>query len=151
MENRDFYVDFLRAVGFISIVMVHCNIPDALYMVNLFNVPLMVVVSGLVSNSSKNRNYTQYLLARFKRLLIPTWIFVTVYLIFLYALTQCGVIIFFTFNKNNILCSYLLLDSESGGIGFVWIIRVFLLTMLVTPFIHKVYIKLNGGGTSYVY
>lgn len=146
MDNRNSYVDFLRAVGFISIVMVHCNVPNVLYTLNLFNVPLMVVVSGLVSNSSIKRSYFHYIKARLKRLLIPTWIFVTAYLIFLYILTQYGFINHFKFNINSILYSYLLLDSESGGIGFVWIIRVFLLTMLVTPFICKIYNKLNGGG-----
>lgn len=148
MGTRDSYVDFLRALGFISIMMVHSSITSELYLINLFNVPLMVVVSGLVSKSSTKRNYRSYVLARLKRLLIPTWIFITAYLIFLYVLTQCRLINYFNFSVKSILYSYLLLDSESGGIGFVWIIRVFLLTMLVTPFIQKAYNKLNGGGYS---
>lgn len=144
--SRDSYIDFLRALGLISIMMVHCDIPRWLYQINLFNVPLMVIVSGLVADGSIKKRYISYLVSRTKRLVLPTWIFVTFFLLFLFVLTKAGLINNFIFNCNNIISSYSLLDSESGGIGFVWIIRVFLLTMLIVPWAVVLNKKLKSGG-----
>lgn len=136
-SNRDLYIDTLRAIGLISIMLVHSNIPRILYQINLFNVPLMIVVSGIVAGNTCKKKYQHYVMSRLKRLLIPTWIFITAYLSFLFLLSKMGVINYFDFNLHNIICSYCLLDSESGGIGFVWIIRVFILTMFITPLIAR--------------
>ncbi len=134
---RDTYIDILRAIGILSIILVHSDKPYWLGQLNLFNVPLMVFVSGLCSTGPNKKSYYEYVYSRLKRLIIPTWIFIILYLPFLYILYKANVYHGMTFNANNILYSFLLLDKTYGGIGFVWIIRVFLLMMLVTPFVVK--------------
>lgn len=143
---RNDYYDILRAIGLLSIVLVHCGIPRMLYQLNLWNVTLMVFISGIVSVSSSSieKSYFSYVWSRTLRLIIPTWIFISCYLTFLYLLTELHLIDFFLFNPKSIISSYLLLDSSFGGIGFVWIIRVFLLTTLATPIIYKFNKKIEG-------
>lgn len=41
----------------------------------------------------------------------------------------------FEFSIHNILCSLLLLDKNYGGIGFVWVMRIFLLMAIASPFV----------------
>lgn len=130
--ERNLYIDLLRAIGLLLILLAHIGPCPLLFELRAFDVVLMVFVSGLTFSMKKDFNYMQYVKNRTSRLIIPTYIFLTVYFILQYAFTN-------QFDVSNIISSYTLI----GGIGYVWIIRIFLLVMIVAPMIYKITIKLS--------
>ena len=132
MQERERYIDILRAFGLLSIIYVHVLfIPKCLLELNTFNVPLMIFVSGLCV-PIELPNLKEFYIKRIMRLIIPVWLFLSVYLIFLSILYNYGICLYYL-TPTMVWRSYMLLD----GIGFVWVIRIFLLMMLVTPMILK--------------
>ncbi|MEG2251361.1 MAG: acyltransferase family protein [Bacilli bacterium] len=131
---RDIKIDFIRFIGISLIILAHVSPPNWLFQFRNFDVPLMVVLSGyLYSMKSKKSNQLnlQYIIKRFKRLVIPVWIFLTI--LFL------GILVY----QPRILTLKLLITSFGlySGIGYVWIIRVYLIIALfgesVSNFINK--------------
>jgi fucose 4-O-acetylase-like acetyltransferase len=126
---RDNRIDFIRFLGFALIILAHVNPPYKLDAIRGFDVPMMVLISGIsFTLSKKGETYTQYVLKRFRRLIVPTWLFLTLFFISLFALGKANDISF-----NKILTSY----SLTSGIGYVWVIRVFFIVALLAPFISK--------------
>lgn len=121
--SRDIKIDFIRFIGISLIILAHVSPPNWLFQLRNFDVPLMVIVSGYLY-SMKNKKNTQfnleYIIKRFKRLVIPVWIFLTVLflIIFIY--------------QPQMITSKLLITSFGlySGIGYVWIIRVYLIIAL---------------------
>ena len=132
---RDIRVDLLRTLGLAMIILAHVGPPALIMQLRNFDVPLMILVSGMsFCLSYKQEAYGHYLWKRIKRLVFPVWIFLTIYF---------GVVDFFHLSMiklsfNTVLRSYLLID----GIGYVWIIKVFLLVAAVSPFIYQVHRKI---------
>ncbi|MCR5244526.1 MAG: acyltransferase [Bacteroidales bacterium] len=129
---RDKYLDFLRCVGLLLIVLAHVGTSGIVMHVRVFDVPLMLFVSGLSFGNKEldgKRDIANYFLKRIKRLLFPVYIFLAGYFIIQYSLYLAG--LSSSLNKNAILGSFLLL--EEPGVGYVWIIRVQLLVVLITP------------------
>jgi hypothetical protein len=73
--------------------------------------------------------YLSYLFNRIKRLLLPVWLFLSIYFVVVY-LTGFPIALPST---DVILSSFMLLE----GIGYVWIIRVFLMVAMVSPLIYR--------------
>ena len=138
--TRDLYIDFLRFLGLSLIILVHVNPPIDIAQVRCFDVPLMLFVSGLTVSGSNSNTYKDYIIKRSKRLIIPVWMFLAVYLPALYFL-QFKFLSDQYLTGEMIIRSFLLLDKS---IGYVWIIRIFLIVMLVTPFIQKVNTKVQS-------
>ena len=130
---RDHKIDLLRFIGLAMIILAHVGPPKILFQLRNFDVPLMVMVSGMSFGLTfrENENYLQYVWRRVKRLLFPVWIFLTIYFFFLYTFRP-SVINLQELHFETVLTSYFLI----WGIGYVWIIRVFLLVALVAPFIY---------------
>lgn len=155
---RDDSIDILRFIGLSMIILVHCNAPKWLGQIRCFDVPLMFFVSGLACSGKSIDNYTSYILKRAKRLLVPTWSFLTVFFLFL-----SGVLYFF--HKGLPSIEYIVESfMMTGGVGYVWIMRLFLLVAMVTPILIRINstIKSNlvlitlllcmwGGGDYYSY
>lgn len=146
---RDTRIDFLRFTGLMMIILAHVSPPEWLFQFRNFDVPLMVLISGLSYRLSvKNEPYAGYVWSRVQRLVFPVWIFLTVFFSAEYLITG-------PFNPDDIqraVRSYLLLD----GIGYVWIIRVFLLVALLAPFAYFWHIKQRSnskflGGIALLY
>lgn len=131
--KRDLYIDFLRFIGLSFIILVHVNPPVNVAQVRCFDVPLMLFVSGLTASSSRHYRYVDYVTNRTKRLIIPVWMFLVAYLPILYFV-QFKFLPEQYLTGEMIVRSFLLLDNS---IGYVWIIRIFLIVMLATPFILK--------------
>lgn len=127
--ERDIKIDFLRFVGLAMVIFAHVNPPDFLFQIRDFDVPLMVLVSawsfGLTYRGEQS--YGGYLWKRVKRLIFPVWIFLSIYFVAEYFIYPASL----ELNFNTILSSYALVS----GIGYVWIIRVFILVAVVSPFI----------------
>ena len=132
--NRDLRIDFLRFLGLSLVILAHVQAPFLLTQIRSFDVPLMVFVSGLTASGKAISSFWQYVRNRSKRLIIPVWLFLVVYTLPFFVLQK-----FFLpeqyLTGRMIVRSFLFLDES---IGYVWIIRVFLLVMLLTPMITKV-------------
>lgn len=141
IKERDNSIDILRAFSMILIVLAHVNAPYVITQLRSFDVPLIVMVSGLCYTGCKN-GYGQYVIKRFKRIYLPVFKFLLVFLGPFMALKLFGFNI--PWDWDQIFGSFLLLDNPS--IGFVWIMRVFLLMALISPVIHLIVNRLKLGG-----
>lgn len=135
MSERYNFIDFLRFIGISLIILAHCNPPTTIAQLRCFDVPLMLFVSGLSYGNRKFLKFgVNFYIKRIKRLIFPVYIFLTGYFVLFYVLGH-------SLSQNVIINSYLL--TNAGGIGYVWIIKVFLLIMLVTPFLVKINSRIN--------
>lgn len=133
---RDNKIDILRFLGLAMIILAHVNPPELIFQLRNFDVPLMVMISGLsFSLSYKQESYKSYIWKRIKRLLFPLWIFLTCYFLLIFFIAYPIKLP----SIRTILESYLLLP----GIGYVWIIRVFLCMATIAPLIMKLHLKIK--------
>lgn len=126
--RRDVVFDILRVIGLFSIILAHVNPPNVLWALRTFDVPLMVLVSGAVFQigfSGRTIALGAYFRKRAFRLLAPVYVF----LVFYFAVS--AIVTPGRFHGAMIWRTFLLLD----GIGYVWIIRVFLIVALIAPFL----------------
>lgn len=138
-SKRDCYIDFLRFLGLSLIILAHINAPLTITQIRCFDVPLMVFVSGM-SFKTISTDYLTYVKKRFIRLYKPVAIFLTVFFGTIYLFKVAGFSII-PISEDIILGSYLLLQEPS--IGFVWIIRVFILIAFIAPFCSKILKSIN--------
>lgn len=134
---RNERIDLLRFIGLAMIIFAHVDPPSILFQLRNFDVPLMVLVSGMSFGFGyKNEPYIQYLWKRIKRLVFPVWIFLTLYFWAILLFRPAGQ----SLNFKTLFDSYFFID----GIGYVWIIRVFLLVALVSPLLYFISNKLKS-------
>ena len=137
MAERNTYIDFLRFVGLSFIVLAHVGCPPTLHQIRCCDVPLMLFVSGLSYSGKKvSASWKEYYWPRIKRLVIPIYIFVACYTLFS--------AIFGSPQPTDVIAKSFLLCYE-GAIGYVWVIKIFLLIMLVTPLLIKLNERISNG------
>ncbi|AMR34258.1 hypothetical protein A0256_23795 [Mucilaginibacter sp. PAMC 26640] len=128
--SRNGTVDFLRFLGLSLIILAHLSPPAWLFQLRNFDVPLMVLVSGLTYSIYPSiYSYKDYVNKRIKRLVYPAWTFLTIY--FIFNMLMANPFDHLTFGK--VFHSYTFIS----GIGYVWIFRVFLITALFAPLIER--------------
>lgn len=133
-KTRSFEFDMLKTIGIFCIIMAHTLTKKEIFLYQLrnFDVPLMVMVSGALfwlTSANINYSYPQYLKKRVTRLILPVWCFwILFFTISLVIAWLQGVP--YPFSFKEIFYSFTLLI---GGVGYVWIIRVFLLIALISP------------------
>lgn len=129
------FVDYMRVLGLLLIILAHSQPNNIVFQIRTFDVPLMVYISA-ISFSKSNKDYlsfshiSSYFLKRIKRLVIPTWIF----LIIFFSISKIVNNVFpklFDYSFYKIFSTF----SLESGIGYVWIIKVYLLIALVAPII----------------
>ena len=128
---RDHNIDLLRFIGLSLVILAHVFPPPILFNIRCFDVPLMVFVSGMTCYGRSADFSFNYLMRRFTRLVLPVWIFLTLYFTMILGLEVIDIDSGLTL--KHVVGSYLLWE----GIGYVWIIRVFLLMALITPLIQS--------------
>lgn len=118
--------------------------PKLIFQIRNFDVPLMVLISGIsfAQFSSKNySSYGRYLYSRFTRLIIPTWLF----LIFFNAAD------FIAGNElpnvKNLALQFSLIGGSTIGL---WIIRIFFSMALITPLLYRLNDKIKKESTFYI-
>jgi Acyltransferase family len=142
--TRDIRFDILKTIGIFSIILAHTIPHNILFHLRNFDVPLMVIVSGaLFYYSSYNKDYSlfTYLQRRIPRLIAPVWLFLSFLFISSY-------VIFYFVGKDfpfsiqeHIVGSFLLLE----GIGYVWIIRVFIIVAIISTLVLDLYRNCRGN------
>lgn len=76
---RKDYIDLLKTIGIFGIIAAHVGSPQWVMMIRNFDVPLLVILSGLLSRGKSKSGWIPYVFKRVKRLLIPTYVFLTFY------------------------------------------------------------------------
>lgn len=131
VNSRIEYIDFLKFIGLTGIIIAHVGSPSWLMFLRSFDVPLMVVISAFLAEKSYNKykatNYSVYFFSRFKRLVIPTWIFLLIYFLIESIL---GIEHSFKYYIASFLCT-------RYGIGYVWVILIYLYSALTIPFCSR--------------
>ena len=130
-NDRDLSIDLLRTIGILFIVLAHVDAPFIIKQIRIFDVVLLVAVSGYVYKEPKN--YIKYIFKRMERLALPTWLFLTVFFFGLFLVEKILKIEVGGLNKETIISSY----TFWWGIGFVWIIRIYLGVAIFGPIILK--------------
>lgn len=136
--NRDIRFDILKTIGILLIILAHVIPQNILFHIRSFDVPLMVIISGaLFYSSSHNKNYTLriYLQKRIPRLIAPVWFFLTFFFISYYLIFLLVGRNYPFSLKSDIIGSFLFL----WGIGYVWIIRVFILVAMISTLVLKLF------------
>ena len=142
-ERRDFRIDSMRAIGILSVVLAHSRAENEwIAQLRIFDVVLLVLLLGnsfYISSINKKLDYIKYVQKRFSKLVIQTWLFLTIFfLLFFFISVYSNQNYYFT--RRVIIRSYLLLD----GIGYVWIMRVFFLVALISPFLLEISSRINN-------
>lgn len=136
MNNvRIFKYDLLKAIALLGIILAHINPSSFTFQLRNFDVPLMVIISVWLSLSAFKKNdfnYKDYIIKRIKRLIIPTWTFLTIYFILNYILGN-------KFSFKTMILSYTLIS----GIGYVWVIRIYIYIAILAPILYYIYNKIN--------
>lgn len=137
-KPRDHSIDLFRALGMLLIVLAHVECPHIVMQLRNFDVVLMVIVMGMSYRLSAHvtdlSSYGKYVVKRFRRLVIPAWIFLIVYFA-VCAILNAAQLVEIQFTAKDYLHSFLLLSGEPdmAGLGFVWILRVYFLVSLLLP------------------
>lgn len=136
LSLRDNRIDILRFIGLIMIMLAHIH-PDKLIMqIRNFDVPLMVLISGFSYHHARKTSFINYVQKRIVRLVQPVWLFLAFYFLTLYIVAPNTVFP----NVKTILTTFLFID----GIGYVWIIRIFLLIAIFTPILVSINNKIKS-------
>lgn len=136
-QKRDTSIDLLRFIGLTLIILAHIGLSrstSVLFQLRSFDVPLMVFTSGLAFSGKNIGKYLPFLWKRTLRLIVPVYIFVTIYILLNPLLSSWGLVK--EYSADIIAGTYMLRLNPS--IGYVWIIRVFLIMMLVTPLLVRI-------------
>ncbi len=122
--KRDYRIDVLKLIGLLCIILAHSNVDGIIFQLRNFDVVLLVTISAHLGLKSSNKDsYYNYLKKRFWRLVVPTWVFLMFFFITNYLFGFCYV-------DKKILFSSLVLKK---GIGYVWVIRIYLIISILVP------------------
>lgn len=130
--KRDSSIDLMRFIGLTMIILAHIGLSmseSPLFQFRSFDVPLMVFTSGLAFSGKQTGPYLSFIGRRTLRLIVPVYLFVSAYLLLNPLFAELGWAD--AYSKERMLGSYMLRLHPS--IGYVWVIRVFLIVMLLTP------------------
>lgn len=139
--------DILKAIGLLFIILAHTIRGSWFFELTNFNVPVMVIASGILfdlGTANTEISWWQYFRKRVPRLILPVWCFLVFFFSLEYLILTCEGKPY-PFSVLKIFQSFLLIDSP--GIEFVWIIRVFVLMAIVSPGLLK--LKNRCVGTNY--
>lgn len=108
----------------------------------LFEMPLFFFVTGASNSFSKKENYFNFVLKRFKRILIPYWIFAVIcaYLSIIYFKFTTG--ISYTTTIKVIFSWLIPINMQMTSLPYftwaLWFIPVYLCIVLVIPFLRSI-------------
>ena len=130
MKERNYSIDILKVIGILCIVLAHVCESKVIMQLRNFDVPLMVICSAYLykNNDETLKININKFIYRCIRLAVPVWIFFTLF--FLIKLSF--------FNVTYSFYEYFTTYTFIGGIGYVWIIRVYILTAMCLPIFYKI-------------
>lgn len=132
-RQRDFALDLLRALAIIEVVLAHTSLPPLLAQLRSFGMPLLLVLSGMsFATASRGREVRlwPHLSRRFRRLVLPSWGFLTFYMGLRLLLAPTG-LLDAPNSMLDVAAAYLFLT------GYLWVVRVNLLVALFAPLLLR--------------
>lgn len=136
-NERNYSYDILKAFGIAVIVFAHCYpLPNWLNYLRNFEVILLVLISAIFqfnkygSITHVDRGIIVDILKRLLRLIVPTWVFLTILfsgLLIVSAILGTD----FPYSLKIIIDSYAMIN----GIGYVWIMLVYCFISVGLPFL----------------
>jgi len=144
MVNRNTNLDFLRFIGISCIILAHMGVPGIIFQARNFDVPLMVLLSGISFSQFSSKNYSHYrnyLYSRFLRLIIPTWIF----LVFYNYVNYLG-----SSEIPSLYNLFLQFSLTAGSNIGIWIIRIFFSMAIIAPLLLKINNKIDSNKSFYI-
>ncbi len=127
-------IDILKVLGLLGIILAHVNPPPFFVQLRSFDVILLVAISVyLYFLSQKDEKYRTYVWKRIKRLVFPTYLFLGIFFICAFLVKP------YPFSVRQIVDSFLL----HGGIGYVWIVRIYLIVALLLPLMKRCVKKIS--------
>ena len=133
--NRVGYYYFLKVIGLAGIVLAHVDSPAIVMLLRCFDVPLMVIISAVLSENSYKRVLMkgaaprEYCISRIKRLVFPTWIFLSLFFVFR-VIVEGRILDVQTYLYSYALTRY--------GIEYVWVILIYLYCALWVPVFDRI-------------
>lgn len=123
-------IDILKFIGLLCIILAHVYPPDIILQLRGFDVVLMIIISSYLffENNEENIDLKKYWCKRLKRLLLPTYFFLIIFFISVYIVKPNY------FPLSVIIDSFLL----HNGIGYVWIIRIYLIIAFLLPILNAI-------------
>lgn len=128
MRDLDMRIAVLKTIAILCVILAHVNAPPWIFQLRNFDVPLLVLISGMLFARVYGNgplDTAAYLKKRIARLIFPTWYFFIIF----FAAT---LLIFwgrpYPFALRDVVGSFIL----SRGID-VWIIRIFVLLAFAAP------------------
>jgi len=129
--ERNLNFDVMRLLGVLLIVIAHASPPEWLFQLRNFGTPLLIVASALtysVIYANKAMDVSAFYKKRLSRLIIPAWIFLSFF--FAAFMAASRLLDFpYPFSLHEIIFSF----NFMSGIGFVWILKVYIILALITP------------------
>lgn len=140
LKTRDTKIDLLRFIGVALVILCHAAPPRTIAALRQFDVPLLVMISGVsFVISYREIPYGQYVIKRFKRLVLPVWVFLALYI-------PAEDLMRLVVHKDLIPTSMVLGSfALIEGISYIWIFRVYFLMALISPLLVKLSEKLGTG------
>ena len=128
LGKRNATIDIVRALCLLLIVLAHVDAPNWIQEIRCFDVVCLVFLSGMsyqISASRKKEHYLKYMGKRIKKLLIPTYVILTLIFLTVFIINHSPEPI----GLIKMIESYLLYN----GIGYVWFVRVILMLAAISP------------------
>lgn len=115
LDNRLWYIDRLKVIGLLCVILAHVDLPVWLAQLRSFDVPLLVFVSAYLARCSyKNTNILAYYKKRFMRLAVPAWLFA--------AFFWCVQSVVLSPPHISEIVKSLLFQRDTQMLGMLWII-----------------------------
>lgn len=142
IKKRDFSLDLLRFLGVLVIMVAHAEPPSWLYQLRNFGTPLLVVASALTYEfiyRHKRMEIKSFYKRRLSRLIFPAWMFLAVFFAFFTLTSQIA-------GQPNPFSPKIMADSYYfSGILYIWILKVYIVLALITPFALKIESKVKSS------
>lgn len=139
--KRNPTIDILRFIGLSLLILAHVGSPFTIHQIRTFDVPLMVFISGLSYGNKEIDNIRSFYWKRIKRLLIPVWTFILIYMLPLFILQASG-LLRAGLTWSGFWGSFVFYGE---GMGYIWIFKVFIIVMICTPFLIKINKKIDNN------
>lgn len=149
--TRDKTIDFVKGFGMLLVLFAHINYIEPVHtIISSFHMPLFFIVSGMLFNDKKHREFKPFLLTRIKTILLPYLAFVFVSLIYSSFLLFIGRS--FTFDYIITQIKLILLDRtyvDLSGINNValWFLPCLFMVEILYFWINKIKHPLLFFGT----
>lgn len=129
-KKRLIYIDYLKFLGLLLVILAHVDCPLILAQIRSFDVSLLVLLSGYLASKSYKKGHAGYYKKRILRLAIPAWIF----LIFFFAVQTVA----YTTPTFWDIVMAVTFQRDANMVGMLWVIWVYLVCAFLVPLIAKI-------------